>query len=76
MLTVLAPLSVVDAPRLESSTITIHPPAYTRWQPAAPSPTVRALAGSRVVVNGLLIGNDGVEGINVTVVNRVAPSCP
>ncbi|MBZ5677757.1 MAG: cytochrome c [Acidobacteriia bacterium] len=34
------------------------------------------LAGSRVVVNGLLIGEGGVDGINVTTVNRVAPKCP
>lgn len=35
-----------------------------------------ALTGSRVVVNGLLIGADGVDGINVTTVSRVAPKCP
>lgn len=35
-----------------------------------------ALAGSRVVVNGLLIGAGGVDGINVTAVTRVAPKCP
>jgi len=35
-----------------------------------------ALTGSRVVVNGFLIGADGVDGINVTTVNRVAPKCP
>jgi len=35
-----------------------------------------ALAGSRVAVNGLLIGEGGVDGINVTTVNRVAPKCP
>jgi len=35
-----------------------------------------ALAGSRVAVSGLLIGADGVEGINVMAVNRVAPKCP
>jgi mono/diheme cytochrome c family protein len=35
-----------------------------------------ALAGSRVVVSGLLIGEGGVDGINVTTVNRVAPKCP
>jgi hypothetical protein len=35
-----------------------------------------ALAGSRVVVNGLLIGADGVDGLNVTTVTRVAPQCP
>jgi mono/diheme cytochrome c family protein len=34
------------------------------------------LAGSRVAVNGLLIGEGGVDGINVTTVNRVAPKCP
>lgn len=34
------------------------------------------LAGSRVVVNGLLIGAGGVDGINVTTVSRVAPKCP
>ncbi len=34
------------------------------------------LAGSRVVVNGLLIGADGADGINVTTVNRVAEKCP
>jgi mono/diheme cytochrome c family protein len=33
-------------------------------------------AGSRVVVNGLLMGADGVDGINVTSVNRVADKCP
>ena len=35
-----------------------------------------ALAGSRVAVNGLLIGDGGVDGINVTTVNRVAQKCP
>ena len=35
-----------------------------------------SLAGSRVVVNGLLIGADGVDGINVTTVSRVAAKCP
>jgi mono/diheme cytochrome c family protein len=35
-----------------------------------------ALAGSRVVVSGLLIGDGGVDGINVTAVTRVAPKCP
>ena len=34
------------------------------------------LAGSRVAVNGLLIGAGGVDGINVTTVNRVADRCP
>ena len=35
-----------------------------------------ALVGSRVAVNGLLIGDGGVEGINVTTVSRVAQKCP
>jgi mono/diheme cytochrome c family protein len=35
-----------------------------------------ALAGSRVAVGGLLIGEGGVDGINVTAVNRVAQKCP
>jgi mono/diheme cytochrome c family protein len=35
-----------------------------------------SLAGSRVAVNGLLLGADGADGINVTAVNRVAPKCP
>jgi mono/diheme cytochrome c family protein len=35
-----------------------------------------SLAGSRVAVNGLLIGAGGVDGINVTTVNRVADKCP
>jgi mono/diheme cytochrome c family protein len=35
-----------------------------------------AFAGSRVAVNGLLIGADGVDGINVTTVDRVAQTCP
>jgi len=35
-----------------------------------------ALVGSRVAVSGLLIGADGVDGINVTAVNRVAQKCP
>ena len=35
-----------------------------------------SLAGSRVAVNGLLIGAGGVDGINVTTVSRVAPKCP
>jgi hypothetical protein len=35
-----------------------------------------ALAGSRVAVSGLLIGVGGVDGINVTTVNRVAQKCP
>jgi mono/diheme cytochrome c family protein len=34
------------------------------------------LAGSRVAVSGLLIGDDGADGINVTTVNRVAQKCP
>lgn len=34
------------------------------------------LAGSRVAVSGLLIGADGVDGINVTAVTRVADKCP
>jgi mono/diheme cytochrome c family protein len=34
------------------------------------------LAGSRVAVSGLLIGADGVDGLNVTTVNRVADKCP
>lgn len=34
------------------------------------------LAGSRVVVSGLLIGEGGVDGINVTTVSRVAVKCP
>jgi S-disulfanyl-L-cysteine oxidoreductase SoxD len=33
------------------------------------------LAGSRVAVSGLLIGPGGVDGINVTAVNRIAPKC-
>jgi mono/diheme cytochrome c family protein len=35
-----------------------------------------SMAGSRVVVNGLLIGRGGADGINVTQVSRVAPKCP
>jgi hypothetical protein len=35
-----------------------------------------SLVGSRVVVNGLLIGAGGVDGINVTTVKRVAEKCP
>jgi mono/diheme cytochrome c family protein len=34
------------------------------------------LAGSRVAVNGLLIGAGGAEGINVMAVSRVAQKCP
>jgi mono/diheme cytochrome c family protein len=34
------------------------------------------LAGSRVAVSGLLIGADGVDGINVTTVIRVTEKCP
>jgi hypothetical protein len=34
------------------------------------------MAASRVAVSGLLIGTGGVDGINVTTVNRVAPKCP
>jgi S-disulfanyl-L-cysteine oxidoreductase SoxD len=37
---------------------------------------LNSLAGSRVAVNGLLIGTGGVDGINVTTVTRVAPKCP
>jgi mono/diheme cytochrome c family protein len=33
-------------------------------------------AGSRVAVNGLLIGTGGADGINVMVVKRVAEKCP
>jgi hypothetical protein len=35
-----------------------------------------AFAGSRVAVSGLLMGDDGVDGINVTAVSRVAQKCP
>ncbi len=35
-----------------------------------------SLAGSRVAVSGLLIGANGIDGINVTTVNRVAEKCP
>jgi mono/diheme cytochrome c family protein len=35
-----------------------------------------SFAGSRVAVNGLLIGAGGVDGMNVTAVNRVADKCP
>lgn len=35
-----------------------------------------SLAGSRVAVNGLLIGAGGADGLNVTAVTRVAPKCP
>ncbi len=34
------------------------------------------LAGSRVAVSGLLIGDGGKDGINVTTVSRVAEKCP
>lgn len=34
------------------------------------------LAGSRVLVTGLLIGADGVDGLNLTTVSRLAPACP
>jgi mono/diheme cytochrome c family protein len=34
------------------------------------------LSGSRVVVNGLLIGAGGADGINVTTVSRIAQHCP
>jgi mono/diheme cytochrome c family protein len=34
------------------------------------------MAGSRVAVSGLLIGDDGADGINVTTVSRVAQKCP
>jgi len=35
-----------------------------------------SMAGSRVTVSGLLIGDGGADGINVTAVNRVAEKCP
>jgi hypothetical protein len=35
-----------------------------------------SLAGARVAVSGLLIGAGGVDGINVTTVDRLAPKCP
>jgi mono/diheme cytochrome c family protein len=35
-----------------------------------------SFAGQRMSVSGLLIGAGGVDGINVTTVNRVAESCP
>jgi hypothetical protein len=35
-----------------------------------------SLAGSRVAVSGLLIGAGGVDGINLTAVNRIAEKCP
>jgi quinoprotein glucose dehydrogenase len=35
-----------------------------------------AFVGQRMAVSGLLIGRGGVDGINVTTVNRVAETCP
>jgi len=35
-----------------------------------------AFAGQRMSVSGMLIGAGGVDGINVTTVNRVAETCP
>ena len=35
-----------------------------------------AWAGSRIAVSGLLMGEGGVDGINVTAVNRIAQKCP
>jgi hypothetical protein len=35
-----------------------------------------ALIGTRVLATGILMGTDGVDGINVTTVSRVAPKCP
>jgi len=35
-----------------------------------------SMAGSRVAVSGLLMGAGGVDGINVTAVNRIAQKCP
>lgn len=35
-----------------------------------------SMIDSRVSVSGLLIGADGVDGINVTAVSKVAPKCP
>jgi mono/diheme cytochrome c family protein len=35
-----------------------------------------AMVGSRVAVSGILIGAGGADGINVTTVKRVAPTCP
>jgi S-disulfanyl-L-cysteine oxidoreductase SoxD len=35
-----------------------------------------SMVGSRVAVNGILIGANGADGINVTGVNRVAEKCP
>jgi hypothetical protein len=35
-----------------------------------------SMAGARVLVNGLLIGDAGADGINVTTVTRVADKCP
>lgn len=34
------------------------------------------LIGSRVAVTGLLMGNGGIDGINVTTVSRISPKCP
>ena len=35
-----------------------------------------AFAGQRMSVTGLLLGAGGVDGINVSTVNRVAETCP
>jgi hypothetical protein len=35
-----------------------------------------SFVGQRMSVSGILIGAGGVEGINVTTVNRVAAACP
>jgi len=35
-----------------------------------------AFVGQRMSVSGMLMGAGGVEGINVTTVNRVAETCP
>ena len=35
-----------------------------------------SMVGSRVALNGMLIGAGGADGINVTEVSRVAVKCP
>ena len=35
-----------------------------------------SFVGQRMSVSGILIGAGGADGLNVTTVNRVAPTCP
>jgi DNA-binding transcriptional regulator GbsR (MarR family) len=45
-------LEVVEPPHIESLELTLHPPAYTDWNPTLTGKYIRALQGTHVAVRG------------------------